>query len=162
MFSVIDNFVLGMYAAQLLSCREECGKWYKDVIAILISVVGLYGVSVVGLKKGIHTDNISGYIWHSLVAICLALVLYYAAKIKCEHKHFFSKFLLWLSKYEYGIYIVPLLVIRFLFEHFSILQYWTEKMFIVTWSVLLICSILVGFMFSQFVNGLRRLYSKKL
>lgn len=162
LFSVIDNFVLGMFVAFLLINEKQQKKsvLWKQLVGIVLSVVGLYTVSIMGLKYGIHSDNISGYVWHSLVALCLAFGVYCCAKMNLEHHNYVSKIFLWLAKYEYGIYIVHLYTISFLLQHLSVIWPLNETNHVLVGTILFVGSVAVGYVFSIVVNTIRAMCIK--
>lgn len=161
--SVIDNFVLGMFTAKLIYERKN--KYsipqYLYVLGVIVSFLLLYYVSRLGYQQGIHTDNISGYTWHSMVAICISFGIYCFAAIKLNYKDFISKFFLWLSKYEYGIYIVHLMLIQVLIDYSPIIQYCNSKFVWGSYVILFIAAIIIGCIFSLLVDAFRKVYILK-
>lgn len=159
--SVLDNFILGMYTAKMISkCKDrENGKQSRYIIGTIISVLILYFVSRIGLAKGIHTDNLSGYTWHSLITLCISFGVYCFANIKLSYKGFLTKILLWLSKYEYGIYIVHLILIQSLLAYSPFVQY--NNVAWISYFILFVSSIGMGYLFSLLVNGFRIVYILK-
>ena len=114
LFTALDNFVLGMLLANIKSKNgkiknNECSN-RKCIIAIAFLIVGLWGLCKSGLNNGIHTDNISGYTWHSILAIILVLLMYYFSLLKLNYNTFVMKRLLWISKCEYEIYLWHLIM----------------------------------------------------
>lgn len=139
----LDNFTVGMLVAYLLKNKENVLNGETAGIGMLVSVIGLICVCQFGMNMGIHTNNMSGYIWHSLLALQLGLLMFCVSYMKYEHKGLCVKGLLWLSKYEYGIYIWHLLILSKLLSYMKNLKeslYW--------WIIYLIyipLSIFVGF-----------------
>ncbi|MDE5873309.1 MAG: acyltransferase, partial [Lachnospiraceae bacterium] len=109
LITALDNFVLGMGVAYISKKK----KWRGNALPVCMIITGLtllYGVMLYGIKNGIHTNNISGYTWHSMVAVALGIVMYGFAFLK--YKYFIiSKLLKWIAKYEYGIYLWHLVII---------------------------------------------------
>ena len=106
--------MLGMLLANIKSKNgkiknNECSN-RKCIIAIAFLIVGLWGLCKSGLNNGIHTDNISGYTWHSILAIILVLLMYYFSLLKLNYNTFVMKRLLWISKCEYEIYLWHLIM----------------------------------------------------
>lgn len=112
LFTALDNFTIGMLAAHLLVHK---GKKAGNVISIIGTA--LFGcllvvVCYVGLSKGIHTNNVSGYVWHSAVALVLGVMMWMFAGISIPKENPITKGLLWISKCEYGIYLWHLVMIN--------------------------------------------------
>jgi peptidoglycan/LPS O-acetylase OafA/YrhL len=159
--SVLDNFIIGMYVAQLIQRKDSIEKknaW--NITGVAISLIALYFIAQFGWRHGIHTDNVSGYLWHSLIAICLGVCLYFCAKLKYEYSNPISKFLLWISSHEYGIYLIHLVVIRCMLTNSELIKNLLSGHMIIAWIVLLICSVGLGILFSAIVNSFRKVYIK--
>lgn len=109
--TALDNFTVGMFAAYLLKNKENCLNREAAEIGSVLSVIGLICVCQLGMNMGIHTNNFSGYMWHSLLALQLGLLMFCISYLKNEQKGLCSRVLLWLAKYEYGIYIWHLLIL---------------------------------------------------
>lgn len=116
LFSTLDNFALGMYVAYL-GYSDKIKKWQGIVIS-MISVVGIYITCQFGFQYGIHTDNKSGLIWHSAIALCCAILLYNL--ILLDFKKY--KIIRFFAKHQYGIYVIHLLIIQNLFYNSPIIQ----------------------------------------
>ncbi len=123
LISVIDNFALGMFLAYLIYEKKWRMSSKFGMIIGCISVVGVYGVSVLGLKYGIHTNNYSGYLWHSMIAIVLFLQMWGMSSIELGSNNYLHKFLMLISKNEYGIYLWHLLLITNLTAKTQITSY---------------------------------------
>lgn len=118
----LDNFLIGMGVAFFTNRHKEIAKRWTMVVGCLLSVAVLYLVCKVGMSYGIHTDNLSGYLWHSEVAVCIGLIMLFAYYIGGQNQNFVSKILLWISKYEYGIYLWHLLIIDNLIQNSPMIQ----------------------------------------
>ena len=122
--SVIDNFALGMFTAWLVQRKafeKTNTKWF-NLVMIALSFVLLYLVCHLGWQCGIHSDTASGYVWHTLIALCICLGIFFYARKELSGSHIIKRGLLWISKYEYGIYIVHLVLIVNLLKYSTILQ----------------------------------------
>lgn len=123
LFTSLDNFVLGMYVAHLMMNRKDSQKLsalWNNVIALFIALVGfvgMYEVCTYGLTHGIHTANYSGYLWHSLVAVFLAVMMFGFGCVSLNAANPICKCFLWIAKYEYGIYLWHIIMIRALIAY---------------------------------------------
>lgn len=132
-FTTLDNFLLGMGVAFITTKYKPVMKRWLAVVGCILSVLVLYVVCKLGIIHGIHTDNVSGYLWHSEVAVCIGLIMFFAYYIGGKNTNIVSKGLLWLSKYEYGIYLWHLLIIDNLLQNSSAIQTMVQKgMYLIT------------------------------
>ncbi len=155
LITALDNFVLGMGVAYISKKRKKIGN-VMSVCVIIIGLVLLYAVIKYGLKNGIHTNNISGYTWHSMVAVVLGFVMYGMASLK--YKYFIiSKSLKWIAKYEYGIYLWHLVIINNLIAYSPLIQGWmnTQRYLLIA-LMFLIASIIAGTVFSIASDALEK------
>lgn len=138
----LDSFLVGMFAAYLLKkdaikCKScKCQSW-MGVIVSLVGVACLIGVCKLGLRYGIHSDNWSGYTWHSLIALSLGIMMFGFSQIKISDSNVIVKALLWLSNYEYGIYLVHLVIILNLIQRAPVIQYFMNNGYKKTWFLVL-------------------------
>lgn len=107
--TALDNFVLGMYAGSFIYNNDKKLSFAKGILCLIVMVclLVLWGKS--GQKYGIHTANVSGYLWHSVLAVILAGITVVFGLMK-ETDH--MQILQLIGKIEYGIYLL----------HFPILQ----------------------------------------
>ena len=122
--SVIDNFALGMFTAWLMqrkALERTNTKWF-NLAMVFVSFVLLYLVCRLGLNHGIHSDTASGCLWHTLIALCVCAVIFFYARKELSGTHIIKRVMLWIAKYEYGIYIVHLVLIVNLLEYSTIVK----------------------------------------
>lgn len=153
-FSTLDNFVIGMFLGYIINYKMiSIKKSYKSLIGAFLSILYIILICEVGLKYGIHSNNISGYLWHSELAISISVFMYMLSNIKINFDNVICKMFLWLSKYEYSIYLWHLiLVINFVNKapiYGSLLKH---VGYIGIFSVLLIISIFVGYLFAEIIS----------
>lgn len=151
----LDNFVLGMTIAYLN--QKGIDKFFTDnfrnVVGLLCSFGGIVIYGIIGKNYGIHTDNLSGYTWHSIIAILMALNLYYWGSIKISNYENFSiKIISFFSKHQYGIYIFHLLVIQNLIANSGLIYSLNEWNYYIAQILLFIVSITVGVALSLVVK----------
>ena len=121
--SSIDNFVIGMYVSYFLDKKQrETKKKYINYLGLFIGISLVTFVLYLGTTYGIHTVNSSGYIWHSLLAICIGIILFYVSNMKINEGNIIVKLWLWLSKYEYGIYLWHIVIIRNIINNSALYQ----------------------------------------
>lgn len=112
LITALDNFLVGMAAAYFV--QEKPWKLNKafSMILFLLEIVLLVVICKTGQHYGIHTANLSGYVWHSAVALLLGLMMITFSNIQLADNCKLWQFLLWLSRFEYGIYLWHLVIYR--------------------------------------------------
>ena len=144
----LDNFVFGMVAGRYMSEPKKSYKW-NSLMTIVGTIITLFIISRLGIKNGIHTDNLSGYIWHTLVAACLSLQVLALGRIN-ENSRFvyLNKVVRVLSDNQYGIYVFHLLIISTSYPYFSAYRYDTLAMM----AILLGSSVTLSLIISIFIR----------
>lgn len=109
--SVLDNFVFGMSLGYVeRRCRSPVRSTLSAVFCALLSLFLIYAVWTFLGPKGIHTDDFYGYTFHTFLALSCTGFVYFASSVSLSQDfishNFAAKFLLWLSKYSYEIYIL--------------------------------------------------------
>lgn len=123
-FTAVDQFVMGMVLARtaivhLSSIKLSRVKWLWIKAA---GFLNLYAWCMLGDKFGIYTDNISGYVWHTGLALCLCILSAAFISPECFYEGRCSKVLLWLAQNEYGIYIWHFIVMENILRYSEFLQ----------------------------------------
>jgi peptidoglycan/LPS O-acetylase OafA/YrhL len=163
LITALDNFTIGMYIAYVLKDRKTQIHGEEALFIGILSVVEIIVVCKVGMLCGIHTNNTSGYLWHSLLALGLGGILLSISYMKNNGKSIVYRVFLWLSKYEYEIYIWHLLILKKLLKYFS----WTQEMMEIGYLrgafyfIYLFISIAVGVGVSKGMNILKKKLSFK-
>lgn len=153
LITALDNFVLGMFSAYVLSKKHIEKKWcYSLVCAAALVLLEIWGI--IGLKNGIHVAHPIGYVWHSVTA-CLLLVIFISfSYLPLSYENGIVKSLLWVSKYEYGIYLWHLVMFNNLRTKAPIVQnlidnnlHWIAIVFFI------ILAVIAGWLFSVIIDG---------
>lgn len=150
LFTSLDNFVVGMFVAYIVKNGIFYTKQRYLAAMSVFSIVSIYYVCQIGFKYGIHTSNISGATWHSILAVSLGILMYGLSYLRLNENNFLYKKFLWLAKYKYGIYLWHLVVIRTLMEYSGIVKNMmsdgTHLLMIV---VLTTISVFIGYVMSK-------------
>lgn len=102
LFDTLDNFIFGMILGIIISKNIHIGK-FKSFVIFLVSFIILFFMIYVGNRYGAYSNTILGYTWHTIVGIILTLMIYTFGEFIHDFKMFFP--ILWVAKYEYGIYL---------------------------------------------------------
>ena len=151
LITALDNFVIGMGVAYIVLHYKGIQNKYIAFTGEVIGIIFLYVVCMYGLKNGIHINNISGYIWHSMVASCLGIIMFFLFYINIKDG-IISKCLLKVSEYEYNIYLWHLLLINNLLQYSGQIQRMIEKKhYIFVWIIFISGSFFVGILFEKLI-----------
>lgn len=154
LFTALDNFTVGMFVAYLENIKEWHIKKIYSYLGILVGFGFLYIICYYGRIYGIHTNNISGYTWHSFLALGIGIIIFFCSRLECNCKNWIVSVLLWISKYEYGIYLWHLLIINTWIQESSIVQYFLNKgLYLILYILFVGVSLIVGFVFSVIVDS---------
>lgn len=102
LFDTLDNFVIGMILGMLINKKGSFNR-VVNLFAFSFNVVLLFIMIYIANKYQVYSASIVGYTWHIVLGINLALLIYLFSKIIDLYKAFNP--LLWVAKYEYGIYL---------------------------------------------------------
>lgn len=148
--TALDNFTIGMYVASLVYSKNKCKS--DDAIGgalILLSLIALYFCGKYGLQYGIHTNNLSGYTWHTVLAVILGVIIYAFATID-EIQNKLTIPFKWLAKYEYSIYLWHLLMINTLIASSPYVKHKIQEgHYILIQGILVIFSIMIGYIMNK-------------
>ncbi len=152
----LDNFVVGMAVADMVVHRKWQLKRLWALGGGFFGIAALLLICKIGTKYGIHTNNVSGYVWHTLIAAAIGVFLYAVSYIECDSSKRLYRAFLWLSKCEYGIYLWHLVIIRNLIENVSFVSSLMNRGYYKTLYIIFICiSIFMGWLMSQMTDSIR-------
>ncbi len=161
----LDNFVVGMAVADLVVHRKKQLKRPWAYGGSLFGIAALLLICKIGAKCGIHTNNISGYVWHTLIAAAIGVFLYAVSYIECDSSRRLYRAFLWLSKCEYGIYLWHLVIIRNLIENASFVSSLMNRGYYKVLYIIFICvSVFMGWLMSKMTDSIRfdSIFRKKI
>lgn len=112
LFTSLDNFLLGMFLAYLWQKQKKRLHPGVSLGGCILMIPVFYGLCRYGLSAGLHRDNFSGCTWHTAMAWTLLLVFWLFMQIPVNERNPVNKVFLWIAKYEYGIFLWHLPLIR--------------------------------------------------
>ncbi len=153
--TAFDNFVLGMVIGYLLasgkkSCiRHEWIRWIVIAVDVILVDV-LIHVSNHGNR---WANTKTGWFWYSALAVVLAHFVWNFANCRLKGS---NKVLLWIAKYEYGIYLWHLPMITNLYELSPLAQTVKESSMILFTIIIILISCYVGYVSTLAVAGIEK------
>lgn len=154
--TAIDNFVFGMIAAKIVLKIWEHGidhkKMVVGLVGVCISLTGLLAFSYWFYIKGIYADTVTGYVAHSILAAlwgCIIICLSLLPQLEWRILKPFE----FVAKYQYGIYLWHLPVIKNLYNGSPLFQNLIARGFV--WFALgvLIIVIPMGYFSTVWIDG---------
>lgn len=104
----------------------------------------------VGLKYGVYGKNIWCCLWHSLLACEIASFLFFLNGVVQKRKGYISRVLLWISRYEYGIYLWHLMIMNNLLEKSGFIQrLLNEGKHVLVYVIFCACSTVMGYIMTE-------------
>lgn len=103
LFTALDNFVIGMF----LACREGNLKSGKLVTLglLVLAFIPLIIWCRVALVSNPYQDAWVGYMWHSVLAIFLGIMVWLVSSLELEIDNVLMRLITFIAKYQYGIYL---------------------------------------------------------
>lgn len=144
LFTALDNFIIGMFLAYMSNKTyyiEDNKKIILSIFSIMLSVVWCV-MPQVAFR---YSDTIMGYIWNSCLAILLGIGVWVITEINLKKENVLMKIILFISKYQYGIYLWHFVVAANLLQNSSVFSKIANASFLIVAILLSIVCILVGY-----------------
>lgn len=154
LFSSLDNFVIGMWVARDILINERKVKILPLGISIFLFFIWIIYITPYGM---VYSNTIFGYTWHSITAILIGICIWQIVQINIKKVYLLEKILLFIGKYEYGIYIWHLLIANNLYGKSDLIQkmavggYWKFAI------LMMLISIGVGWISSIIFDGYKKM-----
>ncbi len=155
LITVLDNFVIGMMVADIIISRKKVIKSATAKGICIVSIILLYAISRLGLKYGIHTNNISGYVWHSALTLIIGTAMFAISFVQLDISNLIYKVLIWVSRCEYNIYLWHMVIMYNLIERAPFVTEWLDKgYFIAIYTCFTFISIIMGYLMAKVEKAL--------
>ena len=142
-FTALDNFVVGMFLAY---CKKNLNvSVIKKNAFVIASIVSIIGWCKVALISNPYQDNLTGYVWHSILALLLGFLVWIVSSFKLENNTWYLKIIMFIAKYQYGIYLWHFVVASNLLQNSPIIIRIANKSFALMAIVVTIVCVLVGY-----------------
>lgn len=130
LFSSLDNFLLGMFLAWIWQNQKKRLNPAAAFTGCIMVIPLLLRLCEYGGTAGIHTDNFSGYTWHTFLAWGLLFLFWLFMQIPVNEKNPVNKGILWIAKYEYGIFLWHLCIEKKLIGEVPFAWLWDRNLYL--------------------------------
>lgn len=147
LFGVLDSFVIGMILARLCKNKKNIPTLWFGLSVVATCLLIYYA------RRGIYLDNMFSYVFNSVFSLALAVNVYLFMNIKINYDSSINKFLLFISKHEYSIYLWHYLIFENLLDScgFIIYSRTSVKMLLLI-LISVSYSIVISIIFSKFFD----------
>lgn len=151
--TALDNFVLGMSAAVLIKKVNYRNPVFLMGLLVMLVLIPVW--SYIGANHGIYSDNVSGYVWHSGLAIILTFMMCFGILSGIGFNSSVFKPILFVAANEYGIYIYHYEIMRLWIAREHHFQIWMQGSIgkVIVLLIVTAISILFGTIIGRLVDG---------
>lgn len=143
--TALDNFMFGMMLHWLLTnSRKEWKKTTALAGGVLAGAFCCLWILLL-IRYSPYTDDWIGYLWHTVFAFGLTVMMYFFCKMQLQWRGIGSNCLFWISKYQYGTYIWHFTVTSTLLSYSSAVQIISRNSYILFTIGMTIVCCLVGY-----------------
>ena len=143
LFTALDNFVIGMFLAYY---EKKILKGKLVTIGFLVlALVPLIAWCRLALVTNPYRDTLVGYVWHSVMAIILGLIVWLISNLELKTNNVFMRVISFIAKYQYGIYLWHFVVISNMLQNSPLVIKVANRSFTVAAIGLTILCIIVGY-----------------
>lgn len=128
-FTALDNFVLGMVLAKWM-IQEKKFTAMQQISFLAPAAAGLVFLVILTENHSPYTDSLMGYVWHSALALCLAVMIFAVSVKRTEYFGKIAQGMKFIAKYQYGIYIWHQLIAVNLMQNSSMFHFLARENFI--------------------------------
>ncbi len=156
LFTTLDAFVLGMLVSKVGGKKVNNKNWILVGITLLsLAFMILYGSSYIKLfgEESLTELSIKGLFYYIVLDIIISFMLFGLSNCKYKDNKI-NKFLLFISKHEYAIYVWHLLIINSLIAYSSLYKDLIAISMTLTYIVLFILSIVISIILDVIVSNI--------
>lgn len=143
LFTALDNFVIGMFLAY---CKKNLNvNIILKSTFVIVFIVFVTGWCRVALMSNPYQDNLIGYVWHSILALLLGFLVWIISSFKLENSTWYFKMIMFIAKYQYGIYLWHFVVASNLLQNSSLIIGIANISFALLTIVVTVICVLIGY-----------------
>lgn len=143
LISALDNFVIGMYLAEISKNirLEGCKKHILFAGVLFVSFVWC----IMPQSYLRYNDQFYGYIWHSVLNILLGMIVWYMSSMSWKTDRKLAKGISFVAKYQYGTFLWHFVIASNLLSSSQWIAGISHISFTLVAVILCICSVIVGY-----------------
>ena len=157
LLTAIDAFVIGMFISKYEKKVQTNSIIKYILIPILLAIIILiiiYGYNYKGISNVlIYSKSLKGVLYFTVLSIFVGLFIYVFSTMKIS-SNMVSKFILFISKHEYAIYIWHLLILKNLLEYSSFFKQIVNKNPIVSVLTLSFVLIITSYLIDVIISSI--------
>lgn len=154
LLSALDNFVSGMFLAQLLTGMRQRNVreswWY--IVPCGVGAATLIGWCQPISHTGLYGDFLLAYVWHSGLALILMFTVFCFAMLPLRYESRLAKGLLFVSKNQYGIYLWHMPLLNTLLDYSGWMQFLLGHSFAASFIFFLTLAIAAGRLSTKLID----------
>ena len=135
--------MIGMF----LACYEDKIKVKKvsKYLIIIVTVIITCVWCIMPQASYRHSDSLSGYIWSSVLAVLLGIMVWFLGTYEYKKDTKVLKSIMFISKYQYGIYLWHFVVAGFLIQNSPAFNKLAQNSFLGLTFILCVICVIVGY-----------------
>ena len=157
LLTAIDAFVIGMFISKYEKKVQTNSIIKYILIPILLAIIILiilYGYNYKGISNVlIYSKSLKGVLYFTVLSIFAGLFIYVFSTMKIS-SNMVSRFVLFISKHEYAIYIWHLLILKNLLEYSSFFKQIVDKNPIVSVLTLSFLLIITSYLIDVIISSI--------
>lgn len=155
LWTSLDNFVIGMCAAQIANSKKTTASHQLFSVGSILCALLISLHCWLGNRYGVWGRNIWNCTYHSILALIIGATIICASNIKNDSKGLISRGLLWISRYEYGIYLWHLLIMNNMLSNSGLVtELLSRGKVYYIYAIFVTCSILMGYVMTKLMSNI--------
>lgn len=157
LWTALDNFVIGMCAAQIANSRKKTVSHQLFSVGSILCVLLIYLHCLLGNRYGVGGRNIWNCTYYSILALIIGATIICVSNMKSDSKGLISRCLLWISRYEYGIYLWHLLIMNNTLSNSGLINgLVAQQRVLYVYIFWIACSVFTAYVMTTLISGVQK------